>query len=786
MILSRREYLVNMKKQLLLIAAASLLILSSCGGTTSSSSASNSSESSSSSNTSSGGSSSSSTLPPGPSIDVEAERTKIMNLLNEAKTSTNYTYGFLSEDGTVTGGRILTPTYIADASGATASVALPSYEKEGETLLYSVEKQNGSYVVLNALSYEEDGVTHPYYSTSELSYLSLLDREDVAFTGEDLIHQSGYFVIEDQNVIQVFASMFNLGNYVSNILRVFINPIENEEIHVGFAPNYTDSDGSISEMISATTGVIRNVGTSSLKEVEDFVASFALPETALTSENLSYLNADVVTYEVSLTRYLNGQAEVTYVNKENTFDYQNNRARVITHAYGVDETTYLKKGSEGEALEQFISSANTLAEVPTGSMYDDVAPSVSSLIELSAFRKVDEDTYRYFGYKANELVEKFSQYYDGMGVIIDLEANTNAEGEVTNIHATSWSTIIGDNTFHYEFDVTFKEPVAIEEVTVHEEEADVRISNALAKFDSANGYQIVTHNVSNSVLTTTYTVKDNILFVDNVHMNTAAGGTYDYIHSYSGYVFQEGGVAPFTVGEDMIARTTDSASGEYESIDDYVGIQNIAPQAFVFTGDTSLKANTFVRGLDEVFPLGPNGDFILEPTLTFTFDSETSTITSYQYENEITSEDVATISYGVALPESIDFSGIEDAFVAPTTWEEAHPSIHAQLAEESFIGEYASEVPYLYNATLDDYWFVGNAGYIEFIISNNYSLIGSDVFEKYAEDYKAYLLESGYEVVVRGSYTYYVKEGLPFAVRLTFNSDSMLDIRILDRSQFGI
>lgn len=274
-------------KTCLLIAAASIL-LAGCQETAVSSSSSLSEPDSSLSSSDP----SSSSLPDS-GEDVDAKKQAIVDFVDRAEEGTNYTYAFTDGSAFVSNPTIMTPEYISYPSEQMARVALPSYEGDGSKLLYDIDKAEGEYSIVVAATYTDTltGEVSGYASTDELDYLALLKREDVAWGSEALFEQSGNYLSEDENVILIFASMFGLGNYTDYVMRVLFN-LDGDSLYVGFIPNYTDSDGSISPAIEGTMGVIYDVGTSVDEEAAAFVSSYEMPTESLGEENLSYLKGD--------------------------------------------------------------------------------------------------------------------------------------------------------------------------------------------------------------------------------------------------------------------------------------------------------------------------------------------------------------------------------------------------------------------------------------------------------------------------------------------------------------
>ena len=356
-------------KTCLLIAAASIL-LAGCQETAVSSSSSLSEPDSSLSSSDP----SSSSLPDS-GEDVDAKKQAIVDFIDRAEEGTNYTYAFTDGSAFVSNPTIMTPEYISYPSEQMARVALPSYEGDGSKLLYDIDKAEGEYSIVVAATYTDTltGEVSGYASTDELDYLALLKREDVAWGSEALFEQSGNYLSEDENVILIFASMFGLGNYTDYVMRVLFN-LDGDSLYVGFIPNYTDSDGSISPAIEGTMGVIYDVGTSVDEEVAAFVSSYEMPTESLGEENLSYLKGDKVTYSADLTLYLDGIPDSYPAKATFSYDYAAQRAKIVDSSVGGPETSYYAANSDGTLVEQFLSPENRLVELGQGVSYEEWVP----------------------------------------------------------------------------------------------------------------------------------------------------------------------------------------------------------------------------------------------------------------------------------------------------------------------------------------------------------------------------------------------------------------------------
>ena len=772
----------KMKRNSCLLVLALSLILSGCGPASSSengpSAASSSSSSSASGATSSSLSSSESvsSSTSSESVDVDANKKAIVDFLNNAEKGDNYTYGYLNDAGIVYGKTILTPDYIAYPDSKSARVALPSYEGGGKKLLYDVDQVDGKYSIIAATTYVDSitGETCGYHSTDELDYLALLKRDDVAWGTDALFEQSGHYMSEDENIIAIFANMFGLANYTDYVMRVLFG-LDGNELNIGFVPNYRDSDGSSSSIVEATAGMIYKVGTSVEEEVAAFAESYEMPSESLSDESLVYLKGDKVTYAADLTLYLDTAVADTPAKAVFSYDYPSKRAKVVDSSLGSPEVSYYAANGEGKLVEQILNPENELVEINEGVGYDEWVPDLIDLLDAKAFLKVDDTTYRYYGYKSDRLVKGLTGAVDGMGLVVDMEAKVDENGRLVEVDATSRDVIIeGSGTYRYKMKLTFGTPETIEEVDVYKDEGDERIKTALNALTSVgDGYSITAYREGFPAYFNKLTAKDDVILRESV-----ASDLYDgAVTTYDGYYYEDG-IAPFKVDEGK-ASLYDEADAEYSSVDDFLGLKAISPLTLEFDNDGYIVPRAFVKGFKDLLPLGPNGDLMDETTLRFAYDEESGRISGYFYDVPGLKSERADIVYGVSLPSDIDFTGLDESFAVPTNWKDGCPWLYDDLVAVDWIGEKAAEIPYLYDPVLNDYWFFGSKGgttYTEAHLTNNCFPIGSEYAAEYMHRYEEHLGELGFEAG-QGTPTRYHKEGLPFVICIgSYGDDALIDI----------
>lgn len=774
-------------KTCLLVSAVALLLtgcqtpavgsdsLASSGSSAASSAADSSMSSSEAAGSSSSGSSESSSSS---SEDVDAKKQAILDFVNAAEAGDNYTYAYSDGSFFVNNPTILTSDYISYPSSEMARVALPSYEGEGQELLYDVDKVDGEYSIVAAATYTDEltGEAHGYHSVNELDYLALLKREDVAWGTEAIFEQSGNYMSEDGDVILIFANMFGLANYTDYVMRVLFT-LDGERLYIDFIPNYKDTDGTAAPIIEGTKGVIYDVGTSFDQGVANFLASYEMPTESLSENSLNYLKGDKVTYSADLTLYLDGIPDSYPAKATFSYDFAAKRAKIVDSSLGNPDASYYAEASDGTLVEQFLSPENRLVELNQGITYDEWIPDLLDLIDYKAFLKVSDTTYRYYGYQYDKLVKGMTGAEDGMGLVVDMEAKVDESGNLVEVTATSRDVLLtGTGTYHYGMTLRFGPAESIENVDVYKDEGDEKIKTALSALTSENGYSITAYREGYPAYYEKLTVAGNVILRDTTGADLLDGP----VRIYDGYYYNEG-IAPFRVEDDKAALYGD-ADPAYTSVDDFLGYQDIAAASLEFDNDGYIVPRAYVKGYKDLLFLGPNGDLMDETTLRFVYDEASARITGYEYDVPGFESERADIVYGASLPTDIDFSALGEGFTAPTSWKDGCPELYEKLKAIEWIGDAVDEIPYLYDPVLNDYWFFGSEGgttILEALITNNYYLIGNEYASAYTHRYEEYIVEECGFQPGQGTPTRYGKEGLPFVICInSYGDDSMIDIAI--------
>lgn len=769
-----------MKKKVILPLFLAAAVLASCGNGDVSSSGSEGGDSSSSGSISQGSGSESQG---GGETDDKEDLGAIMALIDEAKAGSNYSYG-LYDGETVSGKIVLTKDYIYDTTSDSASIALDSYEGEGK-FLYSLVHGSEGYEVRNALTYEDStGKARPYAATSELDYLRLLEVEGVDWSEDAFFYQSGSYLSEDEDIIAIFANMFGLSTQVPGIFRVALSLVDGDSVKVSFAPSFTE--GSDIELIDGTVGIIEEVGTSSESKMEDFLLSWSLPEEHLTEGMLSPVAGNLVSYEANVSVYLDDVIYDVPSDILATYDIAGEERSITDRRGEVPVESRYQADGEGMLEEVYLGPDNLLHHVSSTESYASSVPDFLSLLEGKAFRKTGTNEYRYFGYRYDEIATKIGGSEIGMGVVIEMTASLDEEGKLAHIEAISRDVQIGDGIFHYEMSIDFLEGEPLAEVAPYKDGSDDEsIGLAFEDLDETGGYKLVATKKDDESFPRAVTVADDIVLYDIASTDTAPGGDYGIIHTYSGYVFANDKVSPFVVDDTedgLVARLTDEGVGAL-SLADYLPVKGIDPRALAFDGTGEhIVPKAGIKGFKDHLFLGPNGQYIVDSTLSF--DYRDGKVQGYTYGTDGFGEEKVEITYGATLPSDIDFSAIRGSFERPTTWSKGEPDVYEKLVGIEWVGEeWADKIPYLYDSYLSGWWDLSDTDpLVSFEIFNDRDLVGSEKSQEYAEAYKALLVEEGF---VYGDISKsWGKAGYGIHIEILYSESSMFSLRIWNESMW--
>lgn len=672
---------------------------------------------------------------------------------------------------------IYTKDYVYYGTEGGGVLSLPSYLEEEENLLYEYSLDSEEKVVLGGCVYsvDENGNYIPSTSIVDYEYLSLIKDPSMGVTEKDIEEgEDGTLSSTDIYLCAILGGALGYGQAASYGVFDSVTFTSEEEGTWTFSLSLIDEykDAIPQEEL---VGTITDVGTSSLESLESYRKDVSLPKDELTAEIASTVFSDSV-HAKSTIYSVSGENKSLAATMDYSFDPTHMHTTLST-SQGIDENLYVKADKEGESIAigdatlQKIDGENNVIGLPTQRQWSDYDfPKEFETDILKATRKIDESTYHYYGYQADDFVSSLMRtfFVDSPMNVASLDFKVQ-DGKVHQILASFVETPNSDATayFHYEvvIDILPFEPI-------QELESYAPIDNVTDKIEASFAF-LTGENVSYKV--DAYSVEDKKANPESydgqkviVTPDVVLIQEKDVLHTaVTGYKKVDGGVLPFQVtaqnGEEIVRPLGEKLPG---SLSSYIPFK-ASPNVFDIDDEGNYVLRPNVVYINRAIFSGPFGRVILPETLKMKTDEE-GRITTITYDAEAVStikEQVDITDYGTAtIPEALQEKiDTLEGFVVPTTWGEESSDIAAKLT--SFLGADAQSVPYVY---VPDVY--GKLVAIEnednvHISSNDIQDYGKTAF---VTAYANKLLEEGYvvdsEAIAPNSGTVYVKGNVAIEV----------------------
>lgn len=693
----------------------SLLALSACGTSSTSSSSSGSNPGTSPSTPDD----STSLIPVTPTPNSSKE--EIYNFLKTAATETNYTLELSSGDATLH--VTYNPKYIYYDLSDAGYIAIQSYKGNEDTLLYNFSNKK-SPTIENAVSYVDNGKRIPITSTQ--TFNAIHDGMN-DLTLDDIQSNWDYYYSKNVNLITGFAYIINATKYVGSMEAItFAMNEAKTELEFHFIPNFT----SDTDIIDSLSGKLTHLGTSSVSELDNFLASYSLPSNALSDNVLSSLSG-----KQSFTSTVNYhyKGNVTIDQKDEVVIDENNK-QITRNVSGVENASFLfytKDTTTGHALKKYVNAENKVVKDDTGSLFDELCYQPIDLIEKDAFRETSAGEYTYFGYDGRGFISKLIDYEPGEIFSITLKVE---EQKITEIHAISTTRYDSyGNEMFYDIMIEFGGTKNFKSFSSYVDPGYTPLALALDPFSSDYGFynsftmEVQTDTSLYGYKTKVYVAKrdnssytmDTIIF-DQESVDTDEGSTGDPIHILTGYVQTDEGLAPFKVTENNKVI----ASGPVEKgkkLKDALGMDiSYCLFSALDNEDGDLiryQLHSDVDGIHGHVFGGDNVDCIVPSSLIMTVENldvgsgyKNKVLTKIEYEfngeNLYKGKESVTFSnYGkTVVPEELDFTTFT-GWVEPTTWKDGATSIYSELTTK-FSEEQVALMPYVYQKEIEGNWGV--------------------------------------------------------------------------------
>lgn len=705
-----------------------------------------------------------------PTPDYTAQ--DVFSFLSKAAAGTNFTVKETvpSSDGVLSMDYFTyyTENYIHYTYANAGYVKLTDYTGES-TLLYNYSDAS-SPTLEQAVTYSLDSSSTEALPVRDTQTLNPLIDGMKDVEADDILLNYSYFYCKDKTLIEglsYFLGASSLAGKMSAVKLALSD--EKDELTFTFAPDFSSgaSDSDIST-IDSLSGVLEAVGTTSLAPMDQFVASYKLPEATLSEESVASISSSGAYHSKVTYHYEANAQDVIEQDDRVVFSENALQRRRIEKGTTSSVYTYLTKDpSSGNAISHYLDYKNTEVKEDTGKAFADLAKAPGSLIEEGAFRLTGEGVYAYYGYQGRKLIADLAGFDCGG---IESVTITVADGKIAKLHAkTPLRKDSYGQSMRYEVDVDFQQEGSITPITPSTNE-DYNLMGAIWNFQDEYGYGLShsftatmkTITGSNNYATTMSLFKkdslssfNDVLLFDQESVDTEEGSSGDPIHIRWGYYQKDVSkkeVIPFRVN----SKGEAISSGEAIADKNLGGILGFDVSADVFdllsgdeeNGKWSYGLKEEAKGIQDHIIAGEQKDYMIPSSLKIdvsqiplegsSYSIKVIDKIEYEFNAEGFYKGKDQILFGsydkTKAPEDLDFSTLKD-WVEPEDWGNGAPEVSGDI-DEAFGDGTSSKLPFLYQKQMEGEWIVGQSEYDEYpasgfayrwmILCNTAFMVGGD------------------------------------------------------------
>lgn len=488
-------------------------------------------------------------------------------------------------------------------------VLLPYYDQSEikGNVVYRYELNNNN---INLLLPENGISTEKYYvdSINEISYFSLLaDKTDprylishdsFIYNKTDGKYYSNSVTLNSLLTIAVGYSSLVFNGLVSGVSFDFLNSGD-----ISYTIYMTGLDENGEQYSSkVTTARFSNVNGSKIDSLEKFKKDFAFKETLNESSENLFASTSLATHSV-VEQQVGNEEKETILNSD--LKYNANFINIDTNDIVNNRNySYVYKNKENVATVVGINGLNEVIEDVSDVSWNDLIKP-SDVFDHNAFRKISDNTYRYFGYHSEALFYSLTYLNFEMAIkSLDIVVENNSIKEMNvalyrNVSDEDSSYISTFIKVTFSENPTIIEPAPFTITTEKEIEDNSKISLAFSKIKSGNNFEAIIEDYgSYTNIKTKMVVADNIVYFEQYEELSTT------IISSRGFVEKEGKVIPFTVETNNQGEKTPKAlnSGIVgKTLNDYIGF-SLSSVVFTLNGNTIVPKTNVIDIANYMFP----------------------------------------------------------------------------------------------------------------------------------------------------------------------------------------
>ena len=515
-------------------------------------------------------------------------------------------------------------------------VLLPYYDQSEikGNVVYRYELDNNDINLL----LPENGITaEKYYvdSINEISYFSLLaDKTDprylishdsFIYNKTDGKYYSNSVTLNSLLTIAVGYSSLVFNGLVSGVSFDFLNSGD-----ISYTIYMTGLDENGDQYSSkVTTAKFSNINGSKIDSLEKFKKDFAFKETLNESSENLFASTSLATHSV-VEQQVGNEEKETVLNSD--LKYNANFINIDTNDLVNNRNySYVYKNKENVATVVGINGLNEVIEDASDVSWNDLIKP-SDVFDHNAFRKISDNTYRYFGYHSEALFYSLTYLNFEMAIkSLDIVVENNSIKEMNvvlyrNVSDEDSSYISTFIKVTFSENPTINEPAPFTITTQKEIEDDNKISAAFNKIKSGNNFEAIIEDYgSYTNIKTKMIVDNNIVYFEQYEELSTT------VISSRGFVEKEGKIIPFTIETNDQGEKTPKAlsSGIVgKTLNDYIGF-SLSSKVFTLNGNTIVPKANVIDIASYMFP-----QFFLDFSLSYmTVDTLKMNLNS---NNEIT------------------------------------------------------------------------------------------------------------------------------------------------------
>lgn len=488
-------------------------------------------------------------------------------------------------------------------------ILLPYYDQseiEGN-VVYRYELDNNNINIL----LPENGISNEKYyvdSINEISYFSLLadetdtryhiSRDSFIYNKTDDKYYSNSVTLNSLLTIAVGYSSLVFNGLVSGVSFDFLN---NGDISYTIYMTGLDENGE-KYSSKVTTAKFSNINGSKIESIEKYKKDFSFKETLNESSEDLFASTSLATHSV-VEQQVGNEEKETILNSD--LKYNSNFINIDTNDLTNNRKySYVYKNKENIATVVGINGLNEVIEDASDVSWNDLIKP-SEVFDHNAFRKISDNTYRYFGYHSEALFFSltylnFEMAIKSLDVVVEnnsiKEMNVALYRNVSDEDSSYISTFI---KVTFSKNPTINEPTPFTITTQKEIEDNNRISQAFSKIKSGNNFEAIIEDYgSYTNMKTKMIVADNIVYFEQYEELSTA------VISSRGYVEKEGKVIPFVVEtNDQGEKTPKALNSENveKTLNDYIGF-SLSSLVFTLNDNIIVPKTNVIDIANYMFP----------------------------------------------------------------------------------------------------------------------------------------------------------------------------------------